>query len=234
MYNSEYYLDRCIEKIRRQTYQNFEVIIVDDSSTDKTYEKCVYYQGVDPRIRVVQTDKNRGAFFARLAGIRQANGYYVVFLDSDDYMDDDALSFFEKKMREGYDFISTGLVFEENSEKWNWTVTEGECTKGSSEMDKYIGGLLFRNEDDYKVCPSVCAKCFKRDFIIKCMEQVPTEEEANIIYFEDAMTTMICVLEAQKFICSSRLLYHYNRKSFSGIEYGPFWSKDRSEEKSNE
>lgn len=79
------HIQRCIESIRSQTYSNLEIIIVNDGSTDSTAKICEEYEVLDPRIRVFHTE-NRGVSPTRNFGIEKAKGYYIQFVDSDDYL----------------------------------------------------------------------------------------------------------------------------------------------------
>ena len=88
VYNIEEYLPRCIESVLKQTYTNFELILVDDGSKDKSGEICDEYQKKDSRIRVIHK-KNGGSSSARNEGIKIAKGKYLGFVDSDDYIEKD-------------------------------------------------------------------------------------------------------------------------------------------------
>ena len=85
IYNVELYLKRCIDSILCQTYENLEIILIDDGSTDESGKICDEYQTMDKRIKVIHT-KNRGAANARNCGINLAKGEYIGFVDSDDYI----------------------------------------------------------------------------------------------------------------------------------------------------
>ena len=85
VYNVEGYLERSIMSLIRQTYENLEIILVDDGSTDRSGELCDYFAKKYPRIQVVHK-KNGGLSDARNAGIARATGEYITFLDSDDYI----------------------------------------------------------------------------------------------------------------------------------------------------
>lgn len=84
VYNVEKYLPQCVDSILRQTYGSFEVILVDDGTKDRSGELCDQYAAQDDRIKVIHK-KNGGASSARNAGIREAGGKYIIFMDSDDY-----------------------------------------------------------------------------------------------------------------------------------------------------
>lgn len=85
LYNNEKYIKECIESLISQTYENIEIIIVDDGSTDKSVEVCEKFK--DERIRLIK-QINFGAPSARNEGIKQSSGDFIMFLDSDDYLYD--------------------------------------------------------------------------------------------------------------------------------------------------
>lgn len=85
VYNVEKYLDRCVESISTQSYQNLEIILVDDGSPDRCGTMCDAWAEKDKRVRVIHK-ANGGAADARNIGIQNANGEYITFVDSDDYI----------------------------------------------------------------------------------------------------------------------------------------------------
>jgi len=83
-YNAAAYLEACIESVRQQVCQDWEMIIVDDASRDNSLTIARRYQEMDPRIRVIALSANRGVVGARNAALERAKGRYIAFLDSDD------------------------------------------------------------------------------------------------------------------------------------------------------
>ncbi|HBC5517211.1 TPA: glycosyltransferase family 2 protein, partial [Proteus mirabilis] len=81
-FNSEKYISEAIESVLKQTYSNFELIIIDDNSTDSTLKIINSFR--DNRITIISFDENQGAGVARNKGIEVANGRFIAFLDSDD------------------------------------------------------------------------------------------------------------------------------------------------------
>jgi glycosyltransferase involved in cell wall biosynthesis len=81
-YNREETIDQAIESVFHQTYNNMEVIVVDDGSTDSTVEVVKEYS--DPKLSIVEHNENRGGSAARNTGVKEATGKYISFLDSDD------------------------------------------------------------------------------------------------------------------------------------------------------
>lgn len=90
VYNVEHYLSKCIDSIINQTYPNIEVILIDDGSTDLSGKICDNYVEMDKRVSVTHK-KNEGVSCARNDGIKKARGKYIFFIDSDDYLDVDAI-----------------------------------------------------------------------------------------------------------------------------------------------
>lgn len=85
IYNVEAYLDACVNSVINQSYQNIEIILVDDGSTDSSPQMCDSYAKKDSRIKVIH-QPNAGLSMARNAGMACAIGSYIYFLDSDDYI----------------------------------------------------------------------------------------------------------------------------------------------------
>lgn len=92
VYNVENFLEKCLESMINQTYKNIQIILVDDGSTDKSGHYCDNYLKKDNRITVIHK-KNGGLSDARNAGIKEAKGKYITFVDSDDYLDLDYIEY---------------------------------------------------------------------------------------------------------------------------------------------
>ena len=90
VYNVEEYLERCLESIINQTFKNIEVIALNNGSTDNSLNILLKYAEKDKRIKVID-NYNLGVSEARNNGIREANGKYIVFVDSDDWLDKDMI-----------------------------------------------------------------------------------------------------------------------------------------------
>lgn len=89
-YNAEKQIEQCLASAAGQTYENIEIVVIDDGSEDKTGEICERYSGTDPRVRVFHTE-NRGVSAARNLGMREAGGNYFLFVDADDLLEEDAV-----------------------------------------------------------------------------------------------------------------------------------------------
>lgn len=92
VYNVKDYLGDCLDSLLAQTYLNFEIVIVDDASTDGSGDIARRYAERHPSIRIIAHERNRGLAAARNTGIAAARGTYIAFVDSDDYVSPDYLS----------------------------------------------------------------------------------------------------------------------------------------------
>lgn len=107
VYNVEPYLRKCLDSIINQTYQNLDIIIVDDGSTDGSGQICDYYQSADRRIRVFHK-KNEGLSSARNLGLQHAKGEFIGFVDSDDFIDLDMYESMLHEMDDDVDIVTCG------------------------------------------------------------------------------------------------------------------------------
>jgi len=96
IYNGAKTIGRCIESIISQSFESFEIIVVDDGSSDDTYEICKSYEQSDSRIRLLKNIKNGGVSKARNIGVQESKGKWVLFVDADDTLPKNALQFFAK------------------------------------------------------------------------------------------------------------------------------------------
>lgn len=105
VYNIEDYLSECLESISNQTFEDIEIICIDDGSTDKSLEILKEHSNRDSRIRIIEQE-NQGAGAARNKALEYAAGKYVYFIDGDDYLELTALEeLHDLSIRKGTDFI---------------------------------------------------------------------------------------------------------------------------------
>lgn len=165
VYKVEAYLPRCIESVLSQDFTDYELILVDDGSPDKSGEICEKYASQYPEIIKVIHKKNGGLPSARLAGFQQASGKYIMFLDSDDYLLPNALTILYNKIEEGYDIVKgiNRRVYSDSSYTierhriYNEEVTGNENYLSkviNADIAPYLWGGLYRKdliqEDDFK------------------------------------------------------------------------------------
>ena len=160
VYNAEKYLVTCLESVLKQTYQNYEIILVNDGSTDSSYDIAKKFTEKHEFIKLYDQE-NQGASAARNNGIKVANGDYIIFLDSDDNWISN-------------DFLKTSADLLENSQcdvlffgyKKDVTPKENQNLHSgyySHVKDKYVMNRLVK---DKYISSSPCNKIIKRAFII--------------------------------------------------------------------
>lgn len=86
VYNVENYLKECVESVLNQSFENYEIILIDDGSTDSSLNICNHYKKIDERVKVIRK-KNEGLAETRNRGLEDAKGEYIIFLDSDDHLE---------------------------------------------------------------------------------------------------------------------------------------------------
>ena len=87
VYNVESWLNKCIDSLLEQSYKNIEILLINDGSTDKSGDICNEYLNKSSKIRVFNNE-NKGLSYSRNFGMKNANGKYIVFIDSDDFISD--------------------------------------------------------------------------------------------------------------------------------------------------
>ncbi len=97
VYNVEDYLNVCLNSVLKQTYKNFEIICIDDDSTDSTLNILEYFSQKDSRVKILKNESNKGPGFSRNRGLEIAKGKYISFLDGDDWLSPNAYEILIKK-----------------------------------------------------------------------------------------------------------------------------------------
>lgn len=165
IYNVENYLPQCIESILNQSFTDYEIILVDDGSTDHCPQICDKYSGMFTNVTVIHK-KNGGLSDARNCGIRRAKGKYICFVDSDDYWEGkNALSdLFEIAENSSPDIIRIGMK--------QIRATDGKVISARSldfsGFDKLDNtGVLRRFVETGTLKISACSMIIRRDFLVK-------------------------------------------------------------------
>ena len=140
VYNSENYLRECLDSITKQTFTDFEVLLINDGSTDKSGIICDEYAAKDSRFKVFHKE-NGGVSSARNLGLHNAKGEWITFVDSDDLIEEDALKNFILTNSDQIDFFLFGV---------KKLIDEKEVTFFYFENDQVFSVLEFINK--YPLC----------------------------------------------------------------------------------
>lgn len=200
VYNVEDYLRKCIYTITNQTYTDIEIILVDDGSTDSSGIICDEVALLDSRIKVIHK-KNGGLSDARNAGIQIANGEWLTFIDSDDYVTNDYIEYLLNLIIENDADISIA-TYTYVSEKKEITHANDELVVMNDE--EAIKRMLLNTGFDM----GTWSKMYR------------TEYFSNISFpvgklFEDSLTTYQILSKASKIVFSSKSIYYYVNRSNS-------------------
>ena len=202
IYNGQDYIQKCLDSIINQTYQNLEIIIVNDGSTDNTLEICKSYQ--DPRIKIITT-KNQGLSLSRNVGIKAATGNYLYFVDVDDFIELDTIEYLYKLIKKHHQKIAIANYM--NFYDYNFKVINKEESIRVLDAKTLIENVLYM-KGRYG---TIWNKLFHQDLF-------------KTIRFEDRIVNDFVViyklyLEAESAIYSNQIkYYYYNRNdSISGI-----------------
>ena len=182
VYNVEKYLRQCIDSILNQTYQNFELICVDDGSTDNSLNILHEYASKDERIKII-TQKNEYAGVARNKGINIAKGEYLLFLDSDDFFEKDMLeNIVEKGSKTKADIIMFGSIKYDDSKQ--------EFVKSPNFFRKdYLCDKEIFNRVDLPdkllsiTTPAPWSKAYRREYILNEKILYQPLQNSNDVYF---------------------------------------------------
>lgn len=117
IFNRERYLDAAIASIVHQTYPYLELILVDDASTDTSWEIARRWMDRDSRIRLYRNSSNQGIFYSRNRGVQEAQGSYIAFLDSDDIAEPQRFEAQMGLLLSGYDLVGSSITFIDSRDK---------------------------------------------------------------------------------------------------------------------
>lgn len=182
VYNAEKYLKQCIESLLLQTFHDFEIICVDDGSTDRSYEILKTYEKKDKRIFVLQ-QKNQFAGVARNSGIKKANGKYLLFLDADDFFHPEMLEkAVEKAERESTEILVFDVFQYDNKSKKVITTAWKALNKNLLDENVKSAGEIAENIYDLTT-PAPWNKLFLREFIEKNNLLFQSIQRTNDLFF---------------------------------------------------
>lgn len=198
VYNEENKIRNCLDSIQCQEYKNYEVIIVDDGSTDRTGSICDFYAKNDSRFKVIH-EKNKGVSFARNKGIGVATGKLLMFIDSDDFVKPDFIGYYVDKQKESdAEVIIGGIALEEKGKK-----IVNKIPKLKEEDVDNIWNSICINQEIYGYIP---AKIYKTDIIKKYKIQFKTD-----MYSQEDLDFNLSVYEHCKcIILTDYIGYIYN------------------------
>lgn len=199
VYNGEAYIDRCLQSLVDQTYQDIEVVVVDDGSIDGTKDRVMSFVNIDYRVKYFW-QKHNGTGAARNRGVLYSTGDFIGFVDADDTVSKEFCSHMLSCMSDNIDIVSCGFRIT-NTNNTIFEELPGDGVVSNSEA--CINLLEGRNYTGF-----ITNKLFRSSLFEKV-------SFPNTVLFEDLLTSYACCQEASSLRYTHRALYNYHKRKNS-------------------
>lgn len=210
IYNTQEFLPRCLYSILNQSYTNMEIILVNDGSTDNSVSICEQFAEKDARIQII-SQLNQGIIAAKKAGIRICLGTYVMFVDSDDWIEPKLLETMVQKIQECDCTLICADVYQdfENGESIEY---RNAVPPGTYDTDTIAKDLFYyKDTDRYGILPYSVAKLYQRDMVKEVLYNIGND----IRHAEDKAIVFSLVYQNIKVCFINAIYYHYCIRSGS-------------------
>lgn len=210
VYNTEKYLKECVDSILAQTYKDYELILVDDGSTDASPGICDEYAEKYEHVTVIHK-KNCGLLHTRKAGLAAAKGEYISYIDSDDFIAPDMYEYMMSRAVEyDVDVAICNLATYKDGETEPKTEynKQGFYDKKRLEEEIYPYMLFCNAPSRSGLVPSLCNKIIRK----KVLDNVLMHADDSISYGEDALCSYPCVLDSDSmYLAEDKFFYFYRQ-----------------------
>lgn len=208
VYNCEKYVEEAICSFLYQTYTNIELILVDDCSTDNSYNICKRYNDLYSNIILLKNECNCGPLVTKCKAINNASGDYILFLDADDYLEHNAIEIINDNMNSNIDLIMFGCKKVDNNKK---VIEEYKYEVGEyNDKNRNEFLMLVATNSIYN---SICTKCVKNEIYKKIMDSC---EGISINRGDDKYISSLLYKLTKNILILDNFLYNY-RKNDQGI-----------------
>lgn len=212
VYNVERYLPECLNSVMEQTCQDFEVLLIDDGSTDTSGSICDDYARQYPRQITVLHQENSGCNRSRVKGLEQATGEICLFVDSDDALRRDALERIRDAFAEnGCDLLLYGASRDADfiSRHWDLPFADGQCFAGEAKQELYA---LMATSGKLN---TLCVKAAKKQVYDLFLKDYDTT--LDLPYGEDLYLSLPLMTHAKKITYLGENLYFYRMREGSAV-----------------
>lgn len=203
VFNAEKYIKKCLDSLVYQTLSNIEIVCVDDCSTDGSLEIIRQYAETDSRIRVIIHEENLGPGVARNNGLNFARGEYIMFLDSDDWYEQDACECAYNKIKQNDNDLAI-FGFNEYAESTGIYKYNNSMLRGLKEEYENPRIILNDIEKNFIISCFGWAAIYKREFINEYNIRFPQNR-----HFEDQIFFQLAVLYSKTISLINKALYNY-------------------------
>jgi len=207
VFQAEKYIDRCVKSVLRQK-EDFEVILIDDGSADRSLNKCKLWAKQDRRVRIY-SQKNHGVSYTRNEGLKYSKGEYILFLDSDDELPVNTLSIYKKiiELNQEPDIIIGGyrtVLCRKELNSFETCFTENVVNVKDNDLCEYFWPLFDKN-----LLHNIGTKIYKRQILYDNFIQF----NSNISIYEDVLFCLKAIKVSQKVSVIKDIVYIYNIQS---------------------
>lgn len=216
IYNSEAFLDKCIQSAINQSYKNIEVILVDDGSIDSSGEICDNYSSVDNRVKTIHKT-NGGLVSSRKTGLLASTGEYVLYIDGDDWIELDVIkNYVDQVIKHNADVIvSSHIVNLEGREDILMnSLPSGVYDKEALKSIIYPKMLYTGKFAQFGIFSYSWGKLYRKEILLK--NQLNVDE--NITIGEDALCLYPTLLDTNTLVISEQPGYHYRQRADSQMK----------------
>lgn len=214
MYNAENTVSECIESILNQEFREYELILVDDGSTDNTLNICKMYAEKDQRIIIVPLEKNMGLINARKTGVEIAKAEYIGFVDSDDWIERDMYSnLINIQEKFDCDLISSGIYRDYIEEKYTTELVDNFQEGVYSNIPRDIYGTMLYDDKNktFGIFCTLVNKLYRKDIL----QDVYKDIDTRVFYGEDCLTLFSYIMKISSLYILKKSYYHYNIRNTS-------------------
>ncbi len=216
IYNSEAFLDKCIQSALNQSYKNIEIILVNDGSIDSSGEICDNYSSIDNRIKTIHKT-NGGLVSSRKAGLKASTGEYILYIDGDDWIELDLIkNYIDQVIKFNADVVvSSHIVNLEGRED----ILMNSLPSGVYDKDKLISivypKMLYTGKfSQFGIFSYSWGKLYRKEILLE--NQLKVDE--NITMGEDASCLYPTLLDANILVILEQPGYHYRQRADSLIK----------------
>lgn len=213
VFNNERTLQKCVDTIIQQTMDEIEIILVDDGSTDGSPLLCDEISNLHDNIKVIHKE-NGGLVSARKAGLKEATGEYVGYVDSDDWIEPQMYErLYGIAQNHDVDMVSSGYIFEGNYQSYEYDTVDEGVYRGIGLKELREKTIYNMQVQDLGLRGSLCCKLFRRENLKKAQLSIPD----TISYSEDKACVLMFMLNCESVYVVKDCFYHYvlNKESMT-------------------
>lgn len=207
VYNHEILVRECVESVLKQTYKNIEIILVNDFSTDRSSEVCKKMEQEYENVFYFEQEFNQGPLAARVRGIKEAKGAYIVFCDADDMLPENCV----ESLMSGHEQMKTNLVIGNFAQKYDDKIVDNKSRMPIGIYENIE--LLDKQIDDGSLSgifiSSQCGKLYERETVNRFIDKLPLNVRIN----EDGLFNTYYLLNSESVgVISDRVYIERSRK----------------------